>query len=87
MFIGTTGVDIAVTSISSYLNVLEDSLTPNSFGVLVDKEFSTIVISQTVLDRIHPEHTRMEGKGYRNYVCSGALKRHSHKHQFQLRMT
>ena len=86
-FIGTTGVDIAVTSVSSYLNVLEDSLTPNSFGVLVDKDFSTIVISQTVVDRIYPKRTGMEGKGYRNYVCGGALKRHSHKHLFQLRTT
>ena len=59
-YIASTGVDIAVSAVSSYLDVLQDSLTPTSFGMLVDSDFSTIVISQEVVNRIYPKMTGNE---------------------------
>lgn len=59
-YIGATGVDIAVSSVSSYLDLLQDTLTRKSFGVLVDSEFNTIVISEDVVKRIYPERTGFE---------------------------
>ena len=59
-YIGGTGVDIAVASVSSYLDVLQGSLTPSSFGILVDSQFSTIVISQDVVKKLYPERTGFE---------------------------
>jgi hypothetical protein len=46
--------------VSSNLDVLQDRLTPGSFGLLVDFDFNTIVISQEVVKRIYPELTGQE---------------------------
>jgi tRNA A-37 threonylcarbamoyl transferase component Bud32 len=59
-YIGTVGVDIAVASVSSYLNVLQDTLAKGSFGILVDNDFSTIVISEEVVRLLYPERTGFE---------------------------
>jgi Protein tyrosine and serine/threonine kinase len=59
-YIGTVGVDIAVNAVSAFLDVLQDSLTPMSFGLLVDANFNAIVISQEAVNRIYPERTGME---------------------------
>jgi hypothetical protein len=59
-YIAALGLDIAVSSVSAFLDVLQDSLTPKSFGMLVDSEFNTIVISQEVVNRIYPTRTGME---------------------------
>jgi hypothetical protein len=59
-YVAAVGVDIAVASVSSFLDVLQDSLTPKSFGMLVDSNFNTIVISQAVVERIYPERTGFE---------------------------
>ena len=59
-YLASTGVDIAVSAVSSYLDVLQDSLTPSSFGMLVDADFSTLVISQEVVNRVYPKLTGIE---------------------------
>ena len=59
-YIASTGVDIAVSSVSSYLDILQQSLTPNSFGMLVDADFHTIVISEYVTQKIYPTYTGNE---------------------------
>jgi len=60
-YLASTGVDIAVSSVSTLLHVLEDKLTKQSFGMLVDvSNFNTIVISQTVVSKIYPPRTGME---------------------------
>jgi hypothetical protein len=59
-YIGTVGMDISISAISAFLDVLQDSLTPMSFGMLVDDSFNTIAISQEVVKRIYPERTGME---------------------------
>lgn len=59
-FVASLGVDMKVTAVSALLHVLEDSLSPTSFGLLVDSSFNTIVISQKVVQRIYPERTGME---------------------------
>jgi hypothetical protein len=59
-YIGSTGVDIAVSAVSSYLDILQDSLTTGSFGVLVDSDFNTVVISEVVVKKIYPERTGNE---------------------------
>jgi hypothetical protein len=46
--------------VSSNLDVLQDRLTPGSFGLLVDNDFSTVVISQEVVKRIYPVVTGRE---------------------------
>jgi hypothetical protein len=46
--------------VSSNLDVLQDRLTPGSFGLLVDFDFSTVVISQEVVKRIYPVLTGQE---------------------------
>ena len=58
-YIGSTGVDIAVSSVSSLLDVLE-KLTKHSFGMLVDSNFNTIVISQSIVEKIYPKRTGFE---------------------------
>ena len=58
-YIASTGVDIAVSSVSSLLDVLE-KLTKHSFGMLVDSNFNTIVISQSVVEKIYPKRTGFE---------------------------
>lgn len=61
-YIASTGVDIAVSAVSSYLDILQDRLTPGSFGLLVDaaSDFTTVVISEHVVRKIFPAKTRME---------------------------
>ena len=59
-FIASLGVDIQVSSVSAFLDVLEDSLTPHSFGMMVDSDFNTIVISEEVVRRLYPIRTGME---------------------------
>ncbi|CAB9529589.1 Receptor-type guanylate cyclase gcy [Seminavis robusta] len=59
-FVASLGVDMQVNSVSAFLDVLQDSLTPSSFGLLVDKDFHTIVISQQVVHRIYPARTGFE---------------------------
>jgi hypothetical protein len=59
-YVAALGVDIAVSSVSAFLDVLQDSLTASSFGMLVDSNFNTIVISQEVVNRIYPKRTGME---------------------------
>ena len=59
-YIASTGVDIPVSSVSSLLDVLRDRLTQDSFAILVDSDFNTIVISQEVVERIYPRRTGFE---------------------------
>jgi serine/threonine protein kinase len=59
-YIATAGIDIAVSAVSTSLDVLQDNLTPGSFGMLVDSDFSAIVISQEVVNRIYPKLTGQE---------------------------
>ncbi|KAI2506306.1 hypothetical protein MHU86_8136 [Fragilaria crotonensis] len=59
-YFASTGVDIAVDSTSSLLDTLLDTMTNSSFAVLVDMTFKTIVISQTVVERIYPSRTGFE---------------------------
>lgn len=59
-YIASTGVDISVASTSSLLDVLLDRMTASSFAVLVNLNFDTIVLSQTVVERLYPPLTGME---------------------------
>mmetsp|Transcript_25785 Transcript_25785/g.76132 ORF Transcript_25785/g.76132 Transcript_25785/m.76132 type:complete len:1240 (-) Transcript_25785:267-3986(-) len=59
-YIASTGLDITVASVSSLLDVLEDRMADRSFGILVDVDFNTIVISQSVVERIYPSRTGLE---------------------------
>eukprot|EP00592_Proboscia_alata_P011203 CAMPEP_0194365924 /NCGR_PEP_ID=MMETSP0174-20130528/13911_1 /TAXON_ID=216777 /ORGANISM="Proboscia alata, Strain PI-D3" /LENGTH=1196 /DNA_ID=CAMNT_0039140815 /DNA_START=168 /DNA_END=3758 /DNA_ORIENTATION=- len=59
-YIACTGLDIAVSSVSSLLSVLFDSLTKESFAILVDSKFNIIVISQPVVEMIYPKRTGFE---------------------------
>ena len=59
-YIASTGVDIAVDSTSSLLDILLDRLTASSFAILVDTDFRSIVISQAVVERIYPSRTGFE---------------------------
>jgi hypothetical protein len=59
-FMGVVGMDIAVDSISSFLDALEGTIAPSSFSMLVDGNFNTIVISRNTTARIYPERTGME---------------------------
>lgn len=59
-YIASVGVDISIVAVSSYLDVLQDTLTKGSFGVLVDADFHTIVISEHVVKKIYPTRTGME---------------------------
>ena len=59
-YVASVGLDISMASISSFLDVLTDSLTPGSFAMLVNSDLNTIVISQEVVKRIYPERTGME---------------------------
>jgi hypothetical protein len=69
------GVDIAVSSVSAFLDVLQDSLTPRSFGMLVDGDFNTIVISQDVVNRIYPMQTGMEEARITYDIVDGSIVR------------
>jgi hypothetical protein len=40
--------------VSSNLDVLQDRLAPGSFGLLVDFDYNTVVISPEVVNRIYP---------------------------------
>ena len=59
-YFASTGVDIAVDSTSTLLDTLLDTMTNSSFAVLADMNFKTIVISQTVVERIYPALTGFE---------------------------
>ena len=59
-YIASAGIDIAVSSVSTLLDVLEDSLTDNSFGIIVDDQFNIIVISQSSVEKIYPPRTGFE---------------------------
>ena len=60
-YMASTGVDIAVSSVSTLLAELEGTLTPGSFACLVDIErFRIIVISQSTVSKLYPTHTGME---------------------------
>jgi hypothetical protein len=59
-FMGVVGMDIAVDSISSFLDALQGTVSPTSFSMLVDTNFNTIVISSNTTARIYPERTGME---------------------------
>jgi serine/threonine protein kinase len=60
-YIASTGLDIAVPLVSPLLEVLDDKLTQQSFGILVDAtNFATIVITQAVVDMIYPPLTGFE---------------------------
>ena len=60
VYIASTGVDIAVDSTSTMLDILLDKMTATSFAIIVDREFHSIVISQTVVDRLYPKMTDSE---------------------------
>jgi hypothetical protein len=59
-WVGAVGIDIKVDAISEFLSDIQDKLTDGSFGILVDSNFNTIVISQEVVRRIYPARTGME---------------------------
>lgn len=59
-YLASTGVDIAVSLVSTLLDVLENKLTNGSFGILVDSSFNTIVISQSVVEKVYPPRTGFE---------------------------
>jgi class 3 adenylate cyclase/tRNA A-37 threonylcarbamoyl transferase component Bud32 len=59
-YIGSTGLDIAVQSISSLLDILLDRMAELSFAIVVDSNFHTIIISQAVVKRIYPSRTGFE---------------------------
>ena len=72
-FIASLGVDIQVSSVSAFLDVLQDSLTPHSFGLMVDSNFNTIVISQEVVRRIYPARTGMEEERVQYDLVDGSI--------------
>jgi hypothetical protein len=59
-YIASTGVDISVALTSSFLDVLLDRMTASSFAILVNLNFDTIVLSQTVVERLYPPITGLE---------------------------
>ena len=59
-YFASCGIDIAVHSVSTLLDVVQNTMTANSFGILVDINFNTIVISQPVVDLIYPPRTGFE---------------------------
>ena len=66
-------MDIQVSSVSAFLDVLQDSLTPHSFGLMVDSAFNTIVISQEVVRRIYPARTGMEEERVQYDLVDGSI--------------
>ena len=73
-YLASTGVDIAVSSVSSLLDVLEDRLTDRSFGMLVDVDaFNTIVLGQSVVERVYPPRTGFEGSRVEYSLTDGLI--------------
>jgi len=73
-YLASTGVDIAVSSVSSLLDVLEDRLTDHSFGMLVDVDaFNTIVLSQSVVERVYPPRTGFEESRVEYSLTDGSI--------------
>jgi serine/threonine protein kinase len=60
VYIASTGVDIAVDSTSTMLDILLDKMASSSFAIIVDMEFHAIVISQIVVNRLYPKMTDCE---------------------------
>ena len=59
-YLGLTGIDISISSMSSLLHRLDNTVTHGSFGFLVDDEFNIYVITQDAVNYIYPEYTGME---------------------------
>lgn len=60
-YIASTGLDISVASMATFLDDLAGTLTAGSFAVVVGVEdFHTILISQSTVDRLYPQYTGME---------------------------
>ena len=72
-FVASLGVDMKVSSVSAFLDVLQDSLTRHSFGLLVDSDFNAIVISREVVRRIYPERTGFEEERVTYDLVDGSI--------------
>jgi len=72
-YIASTGLDIAVSSVSSLLDILKDTLTLRSFAMVVDTSFNTIVISQSVVELIYPERTGFEDVRVTYSIADGSI--------------
>ena len=73
-YIASTGLDIGVTLVSSLLEVLDDTLTSQSFGILVNAEhFGTIVLTQSVVNKIYPERTGFEKERVTYNLTDGSI--------------
>ena len=60
-YIASTGVDISVDSMASFLDDLEGTLTRGSFAMVVGVDtFATILISQSTVDKLYPRKTGRE---------------------------
>jgi hypothetical protein len=73
-YIASTGVDIALDSVSTLLDVLLDSMVETSFAILVSTEsFSTICISKTVVQRLYPARTGFEDERVTYHPATGEV--------------
>jgi serine/threonine protein kinase len=72
-YIASTGVDIAVKATSSLLDVLLDRMTENSFAIVVDMNFHTIIISQAVVEKIYPPRTGFEASRVTYDALDGSI--------------
>jgi len=60
-YIASTGLDISVSNMAAFLKDLEGTVTVGSFAMVVSyKDFHTILISQSTVDKIYPEYTGNE---------------------------
>lgn len=59
-YLASTGVDIAVSAVSTLLKDLEGTISEGSFAFLVDIDFNVVVISQESVDKIYPPRTGFE---------------------------
>lgn len=72
-YLASTGVDIAVSAVSTLLQDLEGTLSEGSFAFLVDMDFNGVVISQESADRIYPERTGVEESRVTYDLASGSI--------------
>ncbi|CAB9523191.1 unknown protein [Seminavis robusta] len=59
-YVGLTGIDLSIDSMSSLLHRLDGTVTEGSFGLVVDGEFNIYVITQDAVNLIYPERTGFE---------------------------
>ena len=63
-----------MASLSTLLDELEDTLTDGSFAFIVGaQDFSTIVISQSTVEKIYPKRTGMEEQRVAHSTANGSI--------------